>query len=165
MSNACRDGRSGGRIVASGDEIFTRRKGDPSSKSSASVGISTASGRAITASERRTQNPPWVVSSRGRLMAKRSILVPTSGEQCRQERQRGHGRPGHDDDPGYPDRAQEHELEQRQTHQADQDRRAGEEDRFARRGDRPLHRQGHVAAIPGQLLAVARGDEQRVVDR
>ena len=90
---------------------------------------------------------------------------PHHGEQCRQERQRGDGRPGHDDDPGYPHRAQEHELEKRQAHQPDQDRGPGEEDRFARRGDRPLHRQRHVAAISGQLLAVARGDEQRVVDR
>src|SRR5215211_962689 len=78
-SNACREGRSGGRIVASGDEIFTRRKGDPSSNSSARVGISTATGRAITASERRTQNPFLVeslVDRQGR--DNRSILVPTT---------------------------------------------------------------------------------------
>src|SRR5215213_2764903 len=79
MSNACREGRSGGRIVASGDEMFTRRKGDPSNNSSARVGISTATGLAITPSERRTQNPllaESLVDRQGR--ENRSIPVPTT---------------------------------------------------------------------------------------
>jgi hypothetical protein len=42
-------------MVASGDEMFACRNGVPRSRSRASVGMSTATGRAITASERRTR--------------------------------------------------------------------------------------------------------------
>ena len=90
--------------------------------------------------------------------------VADLGQHDRQQRDRDQRRDERDQHPAVAHRAQERQRQRDQREQADRDRDAAEDDRAAGGLHRPLH--GLVAAAPVRaLLAPARDDDQRVVDR
>ena len=60
--------------------------------------------------------------------------------------------------------AQEHDVEQRQPHQPDEHRGAGEEDRLPCRGHRAFDGSRDITPVARQLLPEAGSHEERVVD-
>ncbi len=115
-------------------------------------------------------------------------LANREGVQARSEdrehrRQQGQGRQHgeeHDDRPGHPDRAQDHELEQHEPDEPEQDGQATEEhgspgrchgrldgradDRLPRRPTLGSRRNSlEIDRTAGQLLAESAGEQQRVV--
>ena len=90
--------------------------------------------------------------------------LPELRQHDRQQRQRDERRDEWDQHPAVAHRAQERQRQCDQREQADRDRDAAEQDGSARRLHRALH--GLVArASVCALLAPARDDDQRVVDR
>ena len=89
---------------------------------------------------------------------------PELRQHDRQQRDRDQGRDERDQHPAVAHRAQERQRQRDQRQQADRDGDPAEDDRAAGGLHRPLH--GLVARAPvGALLAPARDDDQRVVDR